>query len=505
MRAGTPDTVDALASRFARSLRAPAPPAAIALVIGGALRFLFLGSRSLWFDEALTLLVASRPLSLTHSFLMRFEVSPPLYSVLMHAWIRLFADPRIGLRVFSAACGIGALIAFRDLSRRLLPEGARLPALFLAAASSYWLHFAQDGRVYALLTLIVVCEARLTLELTERPTRRLWAAYAAVAALGLYAHYYFGLILAAHAAWLLRRWRRSPRELAALFAAHGCAAAAFLPWLGSLMTQFGMHRGDLAIGEPLGFRHLCGLIGTVFFDVTYLGLILPSWFVPAVGAGVLATCAAAGVRLARQDGEAAERGALDFLLWHAAAFVALVGAAEFVCGRPVTQARYFAPVAPFLYLLAALELSRGGRAAAAGRRALGALVVAGTAGYFISGLVVDPRLGALAATVRGTDRRLPLVYLDTYYYLPMRNYYLLERPHFLVAEASEGVDYPGLPPYDGVLGPDLLRRLGPCVVLDEKRWLGGPALSIADGAQVAALIARSPLAAKRRPGPAEQR
>lgn len=500
MRTGAPDGEAPPATRLSRALRARAEPAAIALVAGAALRLLFLGSRSLWFDEALTLLVATRPLSLLHSFLMRFEVSPPLYSALMHAWLQLFADPRIGLRVFSAACGIGALAAFRELSERLLPERARLLALFLAAVSSYWLHFSQDGRVYALLSLIVVCEARLTLELTDRPTRRAWAAYAAVAVLGLYAHYYFGLILAAHAAWLLRRWRRSPRELAAWLGAHGLVAAAFLPWAGSFLAQFGMHRGDLAVGDPLGFRHLCGLIGTVFFDVTYLGLLLPGWLVPAIGAGILTVCAAAAARLARRDGDAIELRALDFLLWHAAAFMALVAAAELFCGRPVTQARYFAPTAPFLFMLAALTLSRRGRTATAARWLLAAVVAIGAVGYHFSGLVVDPRLGGLAAAVRGTDRRLPLVYLDTYYYLPMRNYYLVERPHFLVAEASEGVDYPGLPPYDGVLERDRLSRLGPCVILDEKRWLGGPAVSIGDGAQVAALIAHSPLGAKRRGG-----
>lgn len=467
-----------------------------ALVIGAALRLSFLGSRSLWFDEALSLLVASRPLPLLHSFLLRFEVSPPLYSLLMHAWLPFFADPRIGLRVFSAACGIGALAAFWSLAGRLLPERARLIALALAAASSYWLHFSQDGRVYALLSLIVVCEALLTWELARRPTGRLWAGYAALAVLGLYAHYYFALILAAHAAWLLRRWRRSPPELGAWLAAHACVAAAFLPWLGSFMAQFGMHRGDLAVGDPLTFRHLCGLLGTLFFDVTYLGLLLPSWLVPAIGAFVLALAALAAARLVRREDDEPELRALDFLLWHAAVFVALTAAAELFLGRPVTQARYFAPIAPILYLLAALEVSRRGRAASAARRTLGALVLAGAVGYFISGLVVDPRLGGLADSIRRTDRRLPLVYLDTYYYLPMRGYYLPERPHFLVAEAAEGVDYPGLPLYNGVLERARLRRLGPCVVLDEKRWLGGPAVSIATGEQVAALLAGTSLGAK---------
>ncbi len=472
-------------------------PTSVLLIFGAALRFAYLGSRSLWFDEALSLIGGTRPLALTRDFLLRCEVSPPLFSALMHAWLPFFADPRLGLRVFSALCGVAALFAFRGLSERLLPPRARLLALFLAAASSYWLHLAQDGRVYGLLSLIIVCEARVALELTERPTRRLWAAYAALGALGLYAHYYFGLILAAHASWLLRHFRSSPRERKALILAHAAVAAAFLPWLPSFLIQFGMHRGDLAVGDPLTPRHLCGLIGTLFFDVTYLGLLLPAWFTPALGAGLLAGCAAGAARLARRGGDADEQRALGFLLWHVVAFISLVGAAELLCGRPVTQARYFASIAPLLYLLLALVLSRPGRPAAVARLAVEALVLAGAVGYFVSGKIVDPRLDRLAASLQGSDRRLPLVYLETYYYLPMRYYYLPERPHFLVAEAAEGIDYRSLPPYDGVLGRERLSRLGPCVVLDEKRVLGGPARSIGTGAQVAALLERSALGAKK--------
>jgi hypothetical protein len=235
----------------------------------------------------------------------------------------------------------------------------------------------------------------------------------------------------------------------------------------------------------------------LFFDVTYLDLLMPSWFTPAVGAGVLSLCAVAAARLVRRDGAADERSALDFLLWHAAAFVALVAAAELLCGRPVTQARYFAPIAPFLFLLAALVLSRSGRPAAAARLTLEALVVAGAVGYFFSARIIDPRLARMAAEIRRTDRRMPLVYLETYYYLSMRYYYLPERPHFLVAEAAEGLDYPTLPPYNGVADRERLRRLGPCVVLDEKRLLGGRALSLDTGAHVAALIETSPLRAKK--------
>lgn len=171
----------------------------VVLAAGALLRALFLGSKSLWFDEAGGLIVARQPAAAIPAFLNRVEVSPPLYTLTMHFWLKLFPDPKLGLRLFSLLCGIAALAVYRGLVRRLLPERARLLATVFGALSSYWIHLSQDGRPYALLVLISLSTARLALELTERPSARAWAAYAALAAAGLYEHYYFAFLLAAHA------------------------------------------------------------------------------------------------------------------------------------------------------------------------------------------------------------------------------------------------------------------------------------------------------------------
>ncbi|MFI5363660.1 MAG: glycosyltransferase family 39 protein, partial [Elusimicrobiota bacterium] len=210
-------------------LRAAAEPAAALLFAGGLLRLLFLGSRSVWSDEGSTLMLAGVPLSRLAGYLARDEIMPPLFAVLMHFWVRLFSDPKIAIRLFSASCGIAALVVFRGLVGRSLPPKARAFALFLAAASSYWIHLAQDGRMYGLLTLLSVVQARIVFELSERPSARLWAGYAAIAAAGLYTHYYFAVMLAVHASWLIWNGRRAPRVLASCAAAHAAAAAAVWP------------------------------------------------------------------------------------------------------------------------------------------------------------------------------------------------------------------------------------------------------------------------------------
>lgn len=471
-----------------KSVRQKYPASALSILIlaGAVLRLLFLRGRSLWFDEGTTLMLSRVPLSALFDFVVRDEVMPPLYHFLMHGWLRLFVDPLLGMRLFSALCGIAALFAFRRLAERLLPERARLLAVFLAAFSSYWIHLAQDGRVYALLTLVSVLITTDVFDLSERPSPRLWAQYAALAACGLWMHYYFAVLLATHAAWLVFRWRHSRRELMFLVAAHAAAGLLFLPWAGAFLRQFPLHRHIIANGDALTLRHTLGLYGTMFFDPSFLGLILPAWIAPAAG-GAFAVIATAAVR----GGSDRERRAAVFCLAHIGIPLVMIALVEAWCGRPVTQSRFFAPLSPFVYLLTALILAAPGARRRVLRLACTALVAAGAACWFASGRNIDPRLGALADAIRAsTEPSLPLVYLETYYYLPMRAYYLPERRHYLVARSAEGMDYSGYPPYDGVLDDARLTALGPCLVMDENRRLGGALRWIGDGAQVAALMRR---------------
>ncbi|MCM2303468.1 MAG: glycosyltransferase family 39 protein [Elusimicrobia bacterium] len=453
--------------------------AGAAVLSGAVLRLLLLGAKSLWFDEASTLLLAGRPLAELVPLLVSNEVNPPLYYGLMRFWLEAFADPRLGLRLFSALCGIGSLFAFRALAERLLPERARLPALWLAALSSFWIHVAQDGRAYSLLLLLSLLSMRVALALAgEKPRARLWAAYAALAALGLYTHYYFAILLAGHAVWLARR-----SDVRGFLLAHAAAALAFAPWLPRLAAQLRAHVGDAVVGEALSAPRVLDLLGTAFFDVTFLGLALPAWTGVAVGAGfaALALSAAADAR-ATPDGSP-ERRAFGFCLTYLAAGLALVAAAELWSGRPVTQARYFVPLSPVVLLLAALGARRGWTRAAAG-----VVVAAGCAGYFFSAVMVDPRLDALSARIRAaSDAGVPVVHLGKYYYLPLRVYYLPERRHLLVASEADGMDYRGMPPYPGVIEDKDLPGLGPIVVVDQGRTLSLERVSLATGAQLAAL------------------
>ena len=460
------------------------------LALGALLRVLFLGARSLWFDEASTLILAGLPLARLPALLATNEMNPPLYYALMHFWLKAFADPRLGLRLFSALCGAASLAAFQPLAARLLPARARLLALFFAAFSSYWLHAAQDGRVYSLLLLVSILCIRAVWSLAEAPSPRRWAAYALLSALGLHLHYYFAFPLAAHAAWLGWRFRGAPRERRAYFAAHAAVALLFAPWLGHLSGQLRAHVHDATVGDALTPAHLLDSLGNMFFDVTFLGLALPHWINAAIGACFAALTAAGAARALSPRADAGERRAQDFLLFQLGAPIALIGLAELFIGRPITQARYFIPLSPLAYLLAAQALSAPGRWTSAARLSFEAVAVAGVIGYFASGRLVDPHFDALAAAIRSSDPKLPVVYAEMYDYLPMRVYYLPERRNLLIAEAAQAMDFAAIPPYDGIVDAPRRRALGPCVIVDVKRLLTPQPLWLGTGAQLDELIAR---------------
>lgn len=459
-------------------------PVVVLIALGAALRFCFLGVRSLWFDEASTLMLARTPLAHLPKALIGAEMNPPMFYWLLKPWLLFFPDPRIGIRAFSAAAGVAALVMFALLTDRILPKKEdRVFALALAALSPFWIHFAQDGRVYSWLLFLALALTVVAWDLRERPTRLLWSSYAVVAALGLWSHYYFAVLLLPLSAWLMTARSGQRREF---FASHAAIALLYAPWVPWALTQIKIHAHDGIFTETLGLRHLFDTYGTMFFDPGFLGLLMPAWLLPALGVAAAALIvAAAGQSISARLTFAQKRRAL-FAPCVLAAFTGIVAAAEIVLGRPITQARYFAAASPFLYICAAQALSGAGNFKRAARILVACVVAAGAVAWHAAGFLVDPHLDKLADALRkDSDRRRPIVHLGTYYYLPMRFYYLPERANFLNERVARGMNYSEMPPYDGVVGKTRVARWPEVVLIDEDRRIIPRTAAIVPGPRLA--------------------
>lgn len=184
----------------------------VAVVVAGcALRFVDLGGKSLWFDEALSIDDAR---SLTFKFGSAYH--PPLFYYLLHAWIGAFGESDAVLRLVGALPGAATVAVVWLTGRRLFgPRAAAFAAAVLATASLH-VEYSQEVRMYALAALFAALAGLALAEALAREAtasaRTRWVlalAYTLAAYLAAATHYLAGIVVAAQALALLVAWRET--------------------------------------------------------------------------------------------------------------------------------------------------------------------------------------------------------------------------------------------------------------------------------------------------------
>lgn len=453
------------------------------LLLGCLLRVSGLGLRSLWFDEAKSLIISQASWRDLLPLVRGLEGTPPVYFALLHLWVRLFPDPLIAVRLFSVLCGVASLFLFRQIADRLLAR-QRVFALYLACFSSFWLHLSQDGRVYSLFVLEALASLYLLLLLLERPSPLRHGLYAAAALVGLYTHIFFVPLLIGQFLYYSLAAPRRPGHLRHWLTLHGLLAAVYLPWLAVLRSQLSYPYTAL-LTQSLDLHGIGVLVGSFFFDPAFLGLALERG-VSLLGLALmlLIGLGLAGFWRTLRSPEGRTRALCLSLMAISVGFVILV---ERVSGRALNQPRYFAFLTPLLYILCAEISGQLGPAARLFRGLLGGVVLAGTAAYAFQGLWLDTRLTGLAQAVRQScDRRDIIVHMGPYYYPSLRYYYLSEFSHRLPCADPKILTWDALPGYPAILGPRSLSRIPRCVFIDPARTWRGQVMGTAPCADIAA-------------------
>ena len=125
--------------------------AAITL-LGGFLRFYWIDSQGLWLDEAFSVWMGRQPVGEMFSWLVCIDQHPPFYYLLLHFWMAL-GDDAFTVRALSALLGTLTIPVIYLLGRRLADGRVGLLAALILAVSPFHVRFAQEARMYALLTL----------------------------------------------------------------------------------------------------------------------------------------------------------------------------------------------------------------------------------------------------------------------------------------------------------------------------------------------------------------
>lgn len=176
-----------------------------------------------------------------HSFARLFdsvvtrEKTPPLGFML--SWLSTRLGPvDAWMRLPSVLAGTALVPLSALLGRRAAGTGVGLIASAIAALSPFLLYYGIEARAYALSAALVCAGMILLLRACESSTPSRWVAWTAVTFAALMTHYTVVFAVAAGIGWALwtHRERRRPLLLCV-----GAVALLCLPWLPSLLTQWG--------------------------------------------------------------------------------------------------------------------------------------------------------------------------------------------------------------------------------------------------------------------------
>lgn len=224
----------------------------LVLVVGAVLRFAFLGTESLWEDEAGSLIIARMPFSeILGMHRTTNEFHPPLYFLLLHVWIRLFGETEIAVRSLSAVCSTLSLGLIYGCGRRLFGREAGLLAMVLLALSPFQIRYAQEARNYALTVLLGIASFYTFARCLERLDLLRGAAWAASTAALLYTNN-LGLLVpvAQNLFVLLHAPFPEPRGKRSWLLAQIALLALFAPWLPIFLSQLASAQKSFWISPP---------------------------------------------------------------------------------------------------------------------------------------------------------------------------------------------------------------------------------------------------------------
>ena len=194
--------------------------------------------KPLFEDEAVSGLIAARPLPEVIETVMWERGGGPLHFVFSHATLAVDSSP-YALRWLSVVFALAALPLCWDVGRRVGGPVAGAVAALVAATSSFLLVYGTFARMYTLYVFAAALAIDLFLVAKERRSGR-WAFAAAAAAWLLPAiHPYGAFLVAAEAAVALWLWRGRPLRPA-------------LPALGVALAMVPFAVADLRLADRFG-------------------------------------------------------------------------------------------------------------------------------------------------------------------------------------------------------------------------------------------------------------
>ncbi len=259
------------------------------LLAAFALRVSTLARQSLWRDEVDAIFMALRPLEQTLSMFTAMAQNGPLYFLSLRPWLQIAGSSEFALRFPSALAGVASVALLWPVARSLVrgaPASVAGLAVLLLAINPYAFWYSQEGKMYAIVTLLALAATWAWLRGAEYGGARAWIAYTVCVTLAMYYHLLAVLLIPLHLLWFLIAFPAARRQ----WRGYGLALAALtLPYLPLLLWQWAMLRAPNQV-TGFNFTPLGEMLKTIFLNQARgfmpgdpIWLLTPIYFAGALG------------------------------------------------------------------------------------------------------------------------------------------------------------------------------------------------------------------------------
>ncbi len=326
------------------------------VLLGVALRVYHIGNQSLWLDELGEGTTATVPWNQFLSHVREGLGAEPIDYLGVRFFTTVFGRGTVQERLWALLVGSVAIYVIYRLGTRLFRDRwVGVIAAFMLTFSAFHIYYSQEGRPYALATLVAMLNLLAFLRALDSGRGRDWALYAAVCVLTFYSHYFLGLLLAIEGIYLAcaklapyvrERRRELLREAVGQIlwcaGAQVAALVLFLPWL-----AYDLAIPDLTYFPPLRDFTAAELyqIFVVLIGLAPLNSVPPDNLAQLVRTDVVLGLAALGLV-----------AALATRQWRALMLVAIIGAAIAMAWWVDVLSRYFWSERQVIFVLGPLFL-----------------------------------------------------------------------------------------------------------------------------------------------------
>jgi mannosyltransferase len=223
-------------------------------VLAAVLRLLHLGDKSFWLDEIVSVSIARLDPAGFRNIVLSWELNEGLYYTLLRGWMHL-GQGEFVVRLLSVLPAVAAIAFVYLLGRRWFSEQTGLIAALLLAVNAFDVRYAQEARGYSLFAFLVVLACWFFVRCVDAPQKKAnWMGLVIALVLGMYAHFFAGMMLPVF--WLTAALRKRDFPWKRLLISSAIVGLLAVPALLFVATK---NRGQVGWVQPTRWHDLYGL------------------------------------------------------------------------------------------------------------------------------------------------------------------------------------------------------------------------------------------------------